>query len=89
MRTPLANQVLTVFTHLGGPLFMTLIASVVTLLMVWRWRSLNPLILMIIAVAGSPFSPASGRRSLAGPGRRSATPCRRTSTPFPSLLVTP
>ena len=53
MRTPLANQVLTVFTHLGGPLFMTLIASAVTLLMVWRWRSLNPLILMIIAVAGS------------------------------------
>ena len=39
MRTPLANQVLTVFTHLGGPLFMTLIASAVTLLMVWRWRS--------------------------------------------------
>ncbi|HEX3206226.1 MAG TPA: hypothetical protein VHQ68_08305, partial [Propionibacteriaceae bacterium] len=53
MRTPLANQVLTVFTHLGGPLFMTLIASAVTLLMVWRWRSLNPLILIIIAVAGS------------------------------------
>jgi len=39
MRTPLANQLLTVFTDLGGALRMTLIASAVTLLMVWRWRS--------------------------------------------------
>jgi undecaprenyl-diphosphatase len=53
MRTPLANQLLTVFTDLGGALRMTLIASAVTLLMVWRWRSPTPLILMIIAVAGS------------------------------------
>lgn len=52
-RTPLANQLFTVFTHLGGPLYMTVIAGAVTLLMVWRWRSLTPLILMIIAVAGS------------------------------------
>ena len=52
-RTPLANRIFTGFTHLGGPLLMTLIASAVTLLMVFRWRSLTPLILMIIAVAGS------------------------------------
>jgi membrane-associated phospholipid phosphatase len=32
---------------------MTLIAGAVTLFMVWRWRSRTPLILMIIAVAGS------------------------------------
>jgi hypothetical protein len=32
-RTPLANQLFTGFTHLGGPLSMTLIASTVTLLM--------------------------------------------------------
>ena len=42
MRTPLASQVLTVFTHLGGLLGMTLIASAVTLLLVWRLRSLTP-----------------------------------------------
>jgi undecaprenyl-diphosphatase len=53
MRTPLANQLFTLFTHLGGPLRMTLIASAITLLIVWRWRSPTPLILMIIAVAGS------------------------------------
>jgi membrane-associated phospholipid phosphatase len=53
MRTPLADQLFTFFTHLGGPLRMTLIASAITLLIVWRWRSSTPLILMIIAVAGS------------------------------------
>jgi membrane-associated phospholipid phosphatase len=53
LRTPLADQVFTWFTHLGGPLRMTLIASAITLVMVWRWRSLTPLILMIIATAGS------------------------------------
>ena len=52
-RTPLANHLWTGFTHLGGAIGMTLIAGAVTLLMVWRWRSLTPLILMIIAVAGS------------------------------------
>jgi undecaprenyl-diphosphatase len=53
IRTPLANQFFTWFTHLGGALRMTLIASAITLLMVWRWRSLTPLTLMIVAVAGS------------------------------------
>jgi membrane-associated phospholipid phosphatase len=52
-RTPLANRLFTWFTQLGGALRMTLIASTVTLLLVWWWRSLTPLILMIIAVAGS------------------------------------
>src|SRR6188472_723158 len=52
-RTPLADQLFTVFTNLGGLIYMTLIAGAITLLMVWRWRSLTPLILMIIAVAGS------------------------------------
>jgi membrane-associated phospholipid phosphatase len=52
-RTPVGNQLWTGFTHLGGALGMALIASAVTLLMVWRWRSLTPLILMIIAVTGS------------------------------------
>lgn len=52
-RNPTANTVITWFTNLGGPIGMTIIASAITLLMVWRWRSRTPLILMIIAVAGS------------------------------------
>ncbi|GAA3697791.1 hypothetical protein GCM10022204_12430 [Microlunatus aurantiacus] len=52
-RTPTNTWVLTQFTHLGGPVGMTIIASLITVIMVWRWRSRTPLFLMLIAVAGS------------------------------------
>jgi membrane-associated phospholipid phosphatase len=52
-RTPLTDQLVTWFTNLGGPVGMTIIAAAVTILMGWRWRSPTPLILMVIAVAGS------------------------------------
>ena len=47
------TQLLTWFTHLGGPVGMTIIASLITVAMVWRWRSRTPLILMLVAAAGS------------------------------------
>jgi membrane-associated phospholipid phosphatase len=52
-RTPLTDQLVTWFTNLGGAVGMTIIAAVLTILMVWRFRSPTPLILMVIAVAGS------------------------------------
>ena len=52
-RTATNVQIVTRFTHLGGPVGMTVIAAVITVVMVWRWRSRTPLILMVIAVAGS------------------------------------
>jgi membrane-associated phospholipid phosphatase len=52
-RTSTNTQLLTAFTHLGGPIGMTIIASVITIALGWRWRSRTPLILMLIAVAGS------------------------------------
>ena len=39
----------TVFTHLGGPLYLTLIAGAVTLLMTWSragWSSFNLTVLL-------------------------------------------
>jgi undecaprenyl-diphosphatase len=53
LRTATNDKVITWFTHLGGPLGMTIIAACVTTLMVVGWRSRTPLILMVIAVAGS------------------------------------
>ena len=41
------------FTHLGGPIGMTAIASILTFAMTWRWRSRTPLVLMLIGTAGS------------------------------------
>ena len=52
-RTPLTDQLVTWFTNLGGPIGMTIIAATSRSCMVWRWRSPTPLILMVIAVAGS------------------------------------
>ena len=52
-RTPLLDRLVTWFTDLGGFIGMTIIAAAITVLMVWRWRSRTPLILMVIAVAGS------------------------------------
>ena len=86
MRTPLANQVLTVFTHLGGLLGMTLIASTVTLLLVWRLRSLTPLILMTIAVAGSLTFTTVGKAIVgrARPPLSDAVPPYEHAFSFPS-----
>jgi membrane-associated phospholipid phosphatase len=86
MRTPLANHVLTVFTHLGGLLLMTLIASAVTLLMVWRWRSHTPLILMIIAAAGSLTFTSVGKAIVgrARPPLSDAVPPYEHALSFPS-----
>jgi membrane-associated phospholipid phosphatase len=53
LRTPTNTEWATAFTHLGGPIGMTVIASIITVAMVWRWRSRTPLILMLIATAGS------------------------------------
>jgi membrane-associated phospholipid phosphatase len=52
-RTPVADQVATWFTNLGGPVGMTILATVVTVAMAVAWRSRTPLVLMVIAVAGS------------------------------------
>ena len=53
LRSPSNTQWATWFTHLGGPIGMTVIASLITFTMVWRWRSRTPLVLMLIATAGS------------------------------------
>ena len=60
-RTATNTQILTWFTHLGGPVGMTIIASLITIVMVWRRRSRTPLILMCIAVAGSLTMTAVGK----------------------------
>ncbi len=53
VRTPAAARLVTAFTHLGGPVGMTLIALALTVALVWRRRSWTPLLLMVLAAAGS------------------------------------
>ena len=80
------DNVLTWFTHLGGPLGMTLIAASIMAVMVWRWRSRTPLILMLITVAGSLTLTLVGK-ALVGrhrPPQIDAVPPYETSPSFPS-----
>jgi undecaprenyl-diphosphatase len=86
LRSAQLDRVLTWFTHLGGPTGMTIIASLITVLMVWRWRSRTPLLLMIMAVAGSLLITTVGK-DLVGRNRpplADAVPPYESSPSFPS-----
>jgi membrane-associated phospholipid phosphatase len=86
LRSGTNTQVLTWFTHLGGPVGMTIIASLVTAAMVWRWRSRTPLILMLIAVAGSLTITTVGKAVVgrARPPLSEAVPPYEYAFSFPS-----
>jgi undecaprenyl-diphosphatase len=78
VRTSTNTWVLTQFTHLGGPVGMTVIASLITVLMVWRWRSRTPLFLMLVAVAGSLLLTTVGKAVVG----RSRPPLSEAVPPF-------
>ena len=86
LRTETNAQILTWFTHLGGLIGMTIIASLVTIAMVWRWRSGTPLILMLIAVAGSLAMTTVGKAIVgrARPPLTAAIPPYEYAFSFPS-----
>jgi undecaprenyl-diphosphatase len=85
-RTPLTAELVTWFTHLGGFIGMSIIATVVTLAMVWRWRSPTPAILMVIATAGSLTFTAVGKAIVgrARPPLSAAVPPYEYAFSFPS-----
>ena len=86
LRSPGLDRFLTGFTHLGGPAGMSIIASIVTALMVWRWRSRTPLVLMLTAVAGSLLITILGKASVSRvrPPLVDAVPPYEHSFSFPS-----
>lgn len=85
-RSPRLDTAVTWFTHLGGPLGMTLIASAITVAMVWRWRSRTPLVLMLITVAGALAATTVGKNAVdrLRPPQADAVPPYETSPSFPS-----
>lgn len=86
LRSPGLDRGLTWFTHLGGPTGMTIIAAVLTALMVWRWRSRTPLLLMLITVAGSLAMTLIGKAVVGRvrPPQVDAVPPFESSPSFPS-----
>ena len=85
-RSPLNTQLVTGFTQLGGPIGMTIIASLIILVMTWRWRSRTPLILTVIAVAGSLTMTTVGKAIVgrARPPLTEAVPPYEYAFSFPS-----
>ena len=86
LRTPQNVAVVQFFTDLGGALELTIITVVVVTIMVVRWRSWTPLVLMAIGASGSLLMTAVGKQ-LVGRARAPlayAVPPYETSPSFPS-----
>jgi undecaprenyl-diphosphatase len=86
LRTPTNTQWATAFTHLGGPIGMTVIASLITVALMWRWWSRTPLVLMLIATAGSLLMTTVGKVIVgrARPPLSEAVPPYEYAFSFPS-----
>ncbi|WP_457252353.1 phosphatase PAP2 family protein [Pedococcus sp. P5_B7] len=85
-RSPGLAHAVTLYTDVGGPVGMPIVATVLTLLMVWRWRSRTPLVLVLIAAAGSLAMTTTGKALIgrARPPLAQAVPPYETSPSFPS-----
>lgn len=86
LRTATGMKVATFFTHLGGPLWMTVIAATITAAMTVGWRSRTPLLLMLIGVAGSLTMTSIGKVWVGRvrPPLTDAVPPYESSPSFPS-----
>ena len=85
-RSPGLDHAVTLYTDVGGPVGMPVLATVLTLLMVWRWRSRTPLVLVLIAAVGSLAMTTTGKALIgrARPPLSEAVPPYETSPSFPS-----
>ncbi len=86
VRTPELNAVIAAFSASGGTLWMTPITAAMLLVMWLRWRRWTPLVLMVIAVAGSLAMTVVGKRlsGRARPPLELSIPPPETSASFPS-----
>ncbi|GAB2689555.1 phosphatase PAP2 family protein [Thalassiella azotivora] len=86
-RTPTTERLVTAYTDLGGPVGMTVIAVVATLgLSVWPRRRLTPVVLMVVATAGSLLMTVAGKAAVGRvrPPLVDAVPPYEESASFPS-----
>ena len=85
-RTPFNQTALTVFTDIGGPVGMPILASLNVAFMVWKWKSWSPLVLTLAAALGSLGMTVVGKRLIgrSRPPRELAVPPYENSPSFPS-----
>ncbi|WP_406831579.1 phosphatase PAP2 family protein [Pedococcus sp. KACC 23699] len=85
-RGPGLDHAITLYTDVGGPIGMPILAVIATVIMVWRWRARTPLVLMVIAAVGSLAMTVAGKQIIgrARPPQSLAVPPFETSPSFPS-----
>ncbi|MBA8795134.1 undecaprenyl-diphosphatase [Friedmanniella endophytica] len=85
-RTPDLVAAVNAFTHLGGPVGLPIIAFVVLVLMVVFWRSRTPIVLMVLATAGSLAITSIGKTVVGRvrPPQADAVPPYEWAPSFPS-----
>lgn len=85
-RSPGLNEAVTTFTDVGGTAGMPLVATAVVLVMVVAWRSWTPIVLTLIAAAGSLAMTVTGKELIgrARPPLELAVPPYEESPSFPS-----
>ena len=86
VRTPTLNAVIATFSASGGQLWMSVITGIAITVVCVRWRRWTPLVLMLIAVAGSLGMTVAGKRltDRARPPLAESIPPPETSASFPS-----
>lgn len=86
LRSPVSEAAVTAFTHLGGPVGMTLLAGSATLVLTVVRRSWTPLLLMCTAAAGSLLMTMAGKDAVGRlrPPVAAAVPPFESSPSFPS-----
>lgn len=85
-RTPTSERLVTGFTDLGGAVGMPVLALAATVFLALAWRGWTPVVLMLIAAAGSLAMTVTGK-DLAGrarPPQSLAVPPFESSASFPS-----
>lgn len=86
LRSPGLDGAVTAFTHLAGTVGMPLLAAAALMIMVLRWRSWTPVLLMVPAAGGSLLMTVAGK-DLVGrlrPDLADAVPPYEHSPSFPS-----
>ena len=85
-RSPGLDRAVTAYTDVGGPIGMPLLTLAVVAVMVWAWRSWTPVVLLVLATAGSLALTIAGKDLVgrARPPRMFAVPPYESSPSFPS-----
>lgn len=85
-RSPALDEVVTIWTTIGGPLVTPIVALAVVAFLGWRWKSWLPLLLLVVAAAGALAVTVVGKNYVARvrPPHELAIPPCEFSPSFPS-----